>query len=835
MKQAVLIYLWIIVFTQVAISQTDIEDARSKAVGSTVTITGIVTNGNELGAIRYIQDESGAIPAYSTAMSNVVRGDMVTVTGALKLYNNLLEIDPVTSFTVVSKGNGLPQPKVITLQQMNEAVEGMLVRINKAMFSTPGTKFSSNTTYNFTANGITGAIFVRTNHPLIGQVVPSGTIDLIGIASQFSYDNPATGYQLLLRDINDIASSSQIRLTSDIKISNIATSGFNLDWTTDAEGSSGILYGNTPQLELGKITDELPVNNHIIKMTGASPSELFYVQAFSVKGTDTAKSAVKVFITASASKGEIKVYFTQSADQSVARTAKAVSLPQLVDDTLSAYINRAKYSLDFCVYNTNLDLFSNIRDAINNAYKRGVAVRVIVGGSTTNLGLNQINPAINKLESPTGEPYAIMHHKFIILDAESPNPNDAIVWTGSTNLTEGNINEDANNVVIVQDQSLAKAFKIEFEEMWGSSSLTPDRQKSKFGTFKTNNTPHDFVIGGKRVECYFSPSDGTNDKILESINSADSDLSINTMLITRSDLAYAITDRDAADVSVNVIVDSDGTLSFVDSTLSNRLKTHYTKYNKSGMLHNKYLIADQSNTKSDPLVLTGSHNWSNAANNTNDENTLIIHDSTTANIYYQEFLKRFLDNNGSLTDLNTPPSANYDEIQIAADANYATFNALTNDNYIANVTLNITKNGAYGNATLNFNKTITYRTGASFVKSDTIVYKICYVAAPNLCDTARVVFNKQNVSSVNSNRPDIEMFSVYPNPASSHIEIAIPEIFQSNCSIKIYSYTGKLIQQHTIESAEKLLLDTSLWMDGLYLIMLESKDINQTRKILIRK
>jgi hypothetical protein len=55
--------------------------------------------------------------------------------------------------------------------------------------------------------------------------------------------------------------------------------------------------------------------------------------------------------------------------------------------------------------------------------------------------------------------------------------------------------------------------------------------------------------------------------------------------------------------------------------------------------------------------LTGSHNWSAAADNDNDENTLIIHDETIANIYYQNFVKLFVDNNGVLTglsDLNKP-------------------------------------------------------------------------------------------------------------------------------------------------------------------------------------
>ena len=42
---------------------------------------------------------------------------------------------------------------------------------------------------------------------------------------------------------------------------------------------------------------------------------------------------------------------------------------------------------------------------------------------------------------------------------------------------------------------------------------------------------------------------------------------------------------------------------------------------------------------SDPIVITGSSQLSNIAENNSDENTLIIHDPIIANIYLQEFEK----------------------------------------------------------------------------------------------------------------------------------------------------------------------------------------------------
>jgi hypothetical protein len=55
-------------------------------------------------------------------------------------------------------------------------------------------------------------------------------------------------------------------------------------------------------------------------------------------------------------------------------------------------------------------------------------------------------------------------------------------------------------------------------------------------------------------------------------------------------------------------------------------------------MHHKYAIIDHSQPLSDPMVVTGSHNWSTTAETTNDENTVVIHDARIANLFYQEFM-----------------------------------------------------------------------------------------------------------------------------------------------------------------------------------------------------
>jgi hypothetical protein len=60
-------------------------------------------------------------------------------------------------------------------------------------------------------------------------------------------------------------------------------------------------------------------------------------------------------------------------------------------------------------------------------------------------------------------------------------------------------------------------------------------------------------------------------------------------------------------------------------------------------MHNKYAVVDHVEPLSDPIVITGSHNWSSSAENVNDENTLFIHDARVANLYYQEFVALLFD------------------------------------------------------------------------------------------------------------------------------------------------------------------------------------------------
>ncbi len=633
----ILLLLVTLLFSASLNAQLSIAIARYQPLGSTVAISGIITNGPELGGIRYIQDVTGGIAIYDSDVSYFERGDSVAVVGILTDYNGLLEIVNVSGHTVFTQGNPLPSPLQLTPGQLAESNESELVELKDVVFTDGGNVFASNTSYYFSSQGESSSVYIRANHPLIGEPIPVSPVDLVGICSQYFSD-----YQLLLRDTNDIQNSSSINIISQLETGNLSETGLSISWETDVPGSSMLFYGNTPDLEIGVLTNPSLSTTHSLSITGAEPSELFYVKAASYNGIDTAFSPIKTVITQSLSSGEILAYFTQSVATEFATISPAIYVDEAIDDTLIQYLNRANQTIDFTMYDFQPDNVSNLAEALNAAYDRGVRVRLILDTTWTHVNLaDLVYPNIRSLIAPTEEVYGIMHNKFVVIDAESTNPDDPIVWTGSTNYEAENMFEFANNVVIIQDKSLALTYQLEFEEMWGGSGNAPETFNSRFGPFKLNNTPHKFIIGGKRVECYFSPSDGTNAQIIKAIETADHELYVATMLITRLDLAYSLATQSNMGADVNVLVnDKASCATNVVGVLNSALGPNFFEHQEDGIMHHKYLISDPNHVDSDPLVVTGSHNWSNAADNKNDENTLLIYHTEVANWFFQEFSAR---------------------------------------------------------------------------------------------------------------------------------------------------------------------------------------------------
>lgn len=621
-----------------AYAQDDIADVRSMSEGTTVTIQGIATNGDGLGIIRYVQDETGAIAVYPGAGSvagfadNVERGDLVEVTGPLKDYNGLLEIDPVMSYNVVSSGNPLPAALVTTPAGVGEETEAELVQVNGVTFTAGGSLFSVGN-YEFTANGETSEIYVRTGHSLIGTEIPLATVNLTGIASQFN-----SIYQLLPRDANDLEIADDFYLTSAPLQTNLSTSGFTVSWETNVAGNSTVRYGTTATTldQMVEVSDM--TTSHTLDVSGLEPATFYYVEVSSNNGTSTVTSTQQIYSTASTSSGVMKIYFNGGVDPSYSTgNFPTGTTGAALEGEIINRINAAQVSIDCSIYNINR---TTIVAALTDAHERGVIVRYVADNETANLALQNPTPPFGILR---GNPDGLMHNKFFVFDAD--DNDNSWVMSGSTNMTANNIATDYNNTVFIQDKALAKAYTLEFNEMWGSEGALPGVFSALFGENKTNNTPHTFLINDIVIESYFSPSDNTTIGIAKAVESADTDLEFALLVFTNNELGSAVLSEHNSGVAVRGIIDqvnSQG--SEFDFLMNNGVNV--TEDNTTVSTHHKYCIVDATNTSSDPQVVLGSHNWSAGAENSNDENTLIVHDANVANIYLQEFEARWCETQG---------------------------------------------------------------------------------------------------------------------------------------------------------------------------------------------
>lgn len=620
-----------ILFSTIARAQViSVATARNMPNGATVTVRGVVTNGAELGKVRYLQDGTAGIAAFpgtgsaSGFEAGVTSGDSIEVTGVLTTFHGLLEISPIQSFTMLASNVPLPAPKALTIPQLSNQFEGQLVQLECVSFSQGGGQFSASGTYELSDfNGNIAEVFMRSGHPMLGTAIPGTPVHVNAILSDYD------GFQLLVRTAGDFGAPLCFYFNQELQQTAMDTASMQLEWGTNLVSTAKLHYGLSQALNnvvnvSGNATD---FNFHL---SGLYPGEVYWMQVEASHDGEIIYSKPQYFVTRSTSSGQIKVYFNHSYDPAFANgfTAEGQSAGEVLAETI-ARIDAAQQTIDVAMYNNNRN---DITTALKNAAQRGVQVRYVAALDAESTALS---PAPN-FPVIFGNSEAIMHDKFMVIDADLPAK--CWVMSGSLNWTGQNIFQDYNNTLFIQDQSLAKAYRLEFEEMWGSSGNTPDVQNSRFGSQKTDNTPHQFIIGGKPVFSWFSPSDHTTSHIVDALHTAEQEALFAMFSFTNNDQSDALVDLHNSGRSVRGMIENIDDIG-VEIGYLQQSGIQCLPHPLDGLLHHKYGIIDPN--ASNPTVITGSHNWTFAAETVNDENTLIIHDYRVASLFKAEFERRW--------------------------------------------------------------------------------------------------------------------------------------------------------------------------------------------------
>ncbi|MEY3049978.1 MAG: hypothetical protein RL365_2016 [Bacteroidota bacterium] len=283
------------IFTLVAAISTlslgaqTIQQVRNMSIGATVTVKGVVSNGTELGSIRYLQDGTAGIAIYGNTLSSLTTGDSVTATGVLFDFSGLLELSPTTSFT--DHGPVTPNvAQVIPITSAGEALESQLVTIENVTFVQSGNFAAGNSTVQITNGANTLDVRINGTTNIDGSAIPAGPVTITGLMGQFN-----ANYQIVPRSTSDIVPYVAPNREINVKING-----------TTALNNSSYVIGNT--------------TNNIITIENTGVQTLT-VSGTSISGANAADFTTNLNVTTVAGLGNGNFTLTFAPTGNGSRTA----------------------------------------------------------------------------------------------------------------------------------------------------------------------------------------------------------------------------------------------------------------------------------------------------------------------------------------------------------------------------------------------------------------------------------------------------------------------------------------------------------------------------------
>jgi phosphatidylserine/phosphatidylglycerophosphate/cardiolipin synthase-like enzyme len=304
------------------------------------------------------------------------------------------------------------------------------------------------------------------------------------------------------------------------------------------------------------------------------------------------------------------VYFTNPACPPERRRRNGI------DELIAEDIRQAATAVDLAAYELNA---RPIISALEAVARSGIPVRVVVDSDETD------DDVINRLSragiAVVGDQRsALMHNKFVVID-------DAIVWTGSINYTENGSYCNANNAVRFESPLLAENYRLEMDEMVVQQS---------FGPTSPDNTQHAIqTIEGVVIENYFGAERELAPIIAAAIEAAEDEIRFMAYSFTEATIGDAVMAQAQAGTAVQGVFETTGSqteYSFYTPLKEMRAANVRVRQDgQSAVMHHKVFILDRK------LVIFGSFNFTNSANDENDENVVLVHDPEFAAQFSAEF------------------------------------------------------------------------------------------------------------------------------------------------------------------------------------------------------
>jgi phosphatidylserine/phosphatidylglycerophosphate/cardiolipin synthase-like enzyme len=295
-----------------------------------------------------------------------------------------------------------------------------------------------------------------------------------------------------------------------------------------------------------------------------------------------------------------------------------------MDQNVLPAIAAATKTIDVTSFDLNLP---DVVNALVAASKRGVIVRVVYDGVNGSLDLenaatnNTLFDAVKKLKAARvslvdgGRSNGLMHDKMIIIDSQ-------ILFMGSWNLSYNDTYRNNNNLLKITNAELIANYQAKFDELF---------LDKRFGAQAAVKVPYpSLTIDGVVVENYFSPEDEVMAQLINYVKRAKKSVHFMIFTYTSADLANTMIARSRLGLDVQGVIEnrgaSNGALQPLYCARMN-VKVDGNKYT----MHHKVIIIDRQ------TVITGSFNFTKAADTVNDDNVLVIHSPAVADLYEQEY------------------------------------------------------------------------------------------------------------------------------------------------------------------------------------------------------
>jgi phosphatidylserine/phosphatidylglycerophosphate/cardiolipin synthase-like enzyme len=343
-----------------------------------------------------------------------------------------------------------------------------------------------------------------------------------------------------------------------------------------------------------------------------------------------------------------------------------VWLSRGIYEALEKYIKSCipgKHSLRIAAYEFNYEPFLRLLKATIN---KGVDIQIVYDArkaSPKDKNEEMVSLCgLNDYCTPRTEGASYISHNKFIVKLEKDDP--IVVWTGGMNFSEGGIFGHSNVAHVIKEPNVARKYLEYWNNLNGNPKSTPLKNKVE------ELTPLPAIPVQTGSTCVFSPRKTLDALTLYSdlamsakhglfmtfafgINKIFKDVYRNSTAPLRFALLEKATrpmkdgpQKDAELQDIQNLRNFNENIFAIGDFIQTNKFDGWVKESLSGLnnnvkyVHNKFMLVDP--LSNNPIIITGSANFSDASTTDNDENMVIIIDNTrVADIYLGEFMRLF--------------------------------------------------------------------------------------------------------------------------------------------------------------------------------------------------